>query len=224
MNDSLISHRKKTKEYFNEAADKSEGIYDPTGSLAFKIQTWIKSRAFELAKDTESLLDCGCGNGDFVIEYANRYQFYRKIVGVDFSIKMVEVAQKHSKYLPNIYFKTGDMKTLNFQTMEFETVTCLGVLHHIHSEELEEVLNKMARVSAKHIILEYKNNVSPYHIMKKIKARFGRMNLNINGTNLWALKKILRQKGFNIDRKISLFSLGCIVSPIIIVRFVRNRP
>lgn len=224
MNDNLISRKAKTKKYFNETADKCEGRYNPVESLPDKIQTWVKRRTLELIRNSDSLLDCGCGNGDFIIEYTKKHCLYRKIVGVDFSDKMIDVAQKHSKGLPNIFFKIRELKTLNFQMMEFETVICLDVLHHIHSEELEEVLNNMARVSAKHVILEYKNNISPYHIIKKIKARFGRMSLKINGTNLWKLKKILVQKGFIIDKKVSLFSLGCIVSPIIIVRFVRNRP
>ena len=223
MHDRSISRKAKTKEYFNEAADKCEGRYNPVESLADKIQTWVKRKTLELIRNSDSLLDCGCGNGDFIIEYTKKYHLYRKIVGVDFSDKMVEIAQRRVEGYPNIYLETGELKTLNFRRMEFETVICLDVLHHIHSEKLEEVLNSMARISAKHIILEYKNNLSPYHIIKKIKAKYGRLSLHINGTNLWIIKKILEQEGFNVDKKITLLSLGCIVSPIIIVRFVRNR-
>lgn len=221
MYDNLGRHREKTKEYFDTAADKYKGIYDPVSSFAFKVQTWIKSRTFELATGSTSLLDCGCGNGDFIFKYAEKTPFYRKIVGVDFSIKMIEAAQRNSENLNSIYFKTGDIKTLNFLKMEFETVICLGVLHHIHPKEFDEVLVNMARVSSKYLILEYKNNFSPYHILKKIKARSGNMMLQISGTNLLKLNKILKKEGFIVEKKVSWLSFGYILSPIVIVRFER---
>ena len=92
--------------------------------------------------DTRSLVDVGCGNGDFLKRIAGNYE---RVCGVDRSA----AALRHvitEKYL-------ASAADLPFGDREFDTVCCLEVIEHLPVAIFPNVLRELARVAAKHIVI-----------------------------------------------------------------------
>jgi len=79
----------------------------------------------------ETLLDIGCGDGKITAELA-RCLPKGKVVGVDSSVKMIELAKNNfpSKDYPNLSFQVMDARKLTFQA-EFDRVFSNAALHWI---------------------------------------------------------------------------------------------
>ncbi len=74
----------------------------------------------------ERLLDAGCGTGVHLIEMANRGALP---VGVDFSVRMLEVARGHAPEIPLVAADIS--KPLPFGYASFDAVLCSLVSEHI---------------------------------------------------------------------------------------------
>lgn len=78
----------------------------------------------------KSVLDVGCANGFALIKHAKDFKLAQS-VGVDFSPKMIEMANEslaREKNNYNIHFKTGDVRGLDFQDNTFDIVYTTRVL------------------------------------------------------------------------------------------------
>lgn len=82
---------------------------------------------FDYAKKGERVLDVGCGNGRF-----SKYLSGTEYVGVDFSEKMIEEAEKR---FPEKNFKVANILSLPFQDNYFDKVYGIAVIHQIPSYE-----------------------------------------------------------------------------------------
>jgi 2-polyprenyl-3-methyl-5-hydroxy-6-metoxy-1,4-benzoquinol methylase len=108
----------------------------------------------KLKKTPTSILDVGCGGGDFTRVLAKKYKS-AQIVGIDFSAPAITYAKKHldnTKY-PNISFLVPDTLELNYPANCFDVVTATLVCHHMTDSELIEFLKKSVQVAKKAVIL-----------------------------------------------------------------------
>lgn len=86
---------------------------------------------FLLPKETDVILEIGCGTGRLTIPISKRCT---KIVGVDFSEKMLKVAREKSKKCENIeYRKIDARKGLPFKDRYFDKVIGPLVINHIEN-------------------------------------------------------------------------------------------
>ena len=93
----------------------------------------------ELLPTNGKILDVGCGNGVDCM-YVKNKGF--KIVGVDMSEKMLDIAR--SKY-PEIEFRLGDMRSLQFDQNEFDGIIASCSLIHIPKKDIPKTLGQFTR-------------------------------------------------------------------------------
>ncbi len=90
-----------------------------------------------------SILDVGCGTGNFSIKLA---QMGFDVTGIDLSEKMLDKAKKKTKNLRlNIKFIKGDTHSLSFEDNAFDAVVSMAAFEFI--EDASRVLHEMFRVA-----------------------------------------------------------------------------
>ncbi|MCX8093316.1 MAG: class I SAM-dependent methyltransferase [Candidatus Goldbacteria bacterium] len=100
----------------------------------------------------DSLLDCGCGNGEDVRIYL---KYFKRIHGLD-----IEQSPDWKLYTnESITFSIGDTQKLNFENESFDTVLEKDMLHHVPSPS--DALKEMIRVAKKKIIVIEANRYNP---------------------------------------------------------------
>ena len=128
--------------------DRIAGRYDLMNSVmtAGMHHRW-RERAADLARigPGDSALDVCCGTGDLAIELAGRVRPGGRVVGLDFSVPMLELAQAKS---PNgdapVRWVQGNALELPFADGEFDAATVgFGVRNVV---DLEQGIAEMARV------------------------------------------------------------------------------
>jgi SAM-dependent methyltransferase len=90
-----------------------------------------------LPSQCESVLEIGCGTGEFTRLLAGRA---RKVVAVDLSPQMIRLARELSTEHSNLEYLTGDVMQLPLRTGGFDCVVSIATLHHL---PLNQALLKM---------------------------------------------------------------------------------
>ncbi|MDJ0583036.1 magnesium protoporphyrin IX methyltransferase [Crocosphaera sp.] len=148
-----------------------------------------------------SLCDAGCGVGSLSLPLA---QEGAKIFASDISEKMVteakERAQKELKDASNVTFAVQDLESL---TGQYHTVICLDVLIHYPTEDAAKMINHLASLAEKRLILSFAPKTLCLTLLKKIGEFFPGPSKT---TRAYQHKErdiieILEQSGFNIQRK-----------------------
>ncbi|MBU2522925.1 MAG: methyltransferase domain-containing protein [Nanoarchaeota archaeon] len=94
------------------------------------------------AKKDEKILDAACGTGRYTEDF---FRKKAKIIGIDFSIKMIEVARKKNT---KIDYRVADLtKKLPFPNNYFDKINCGQALKHI--KNLKFTLREFHRVLKK---------------------------------------------------------------------------
>lgn len=92
----------------------------------------------QLPAHCEAALDVGCGTGSFSRLLAGRAG---RVVALDLSPRMIEVAKERSRQYPNIQFQVADGTSWAPEGELFDCVASIAMLHHVAAEEM---LAKMA--------------------------------------------------------------------------------
>jgi ubiquinone/menaquinone biosynthesis C-methylase UbiE len=85
----------------------------------------------------EAALDIGCGTGEFSRLLAKRS---KRVVALDLSPRMVEIAQARSEDSANIEYLVADASKWKFPGGVFDCVSSIAALHHL---PIEDILLKM---------------------------------------------------------------------------------
>lgn len=164
MNENITPYQSETATKKDQVAtmfNNISGTYDFLNhfmSLGIDI-IWRKKAIRELRSlKPRIMLDVATGTGDFAFEAIKILQ-PEKIIGVDISEGMLEVARKkiHERNLEHIFsVQTGDSEGLHFQDNHFDAITvAFGVRNY---ENLEKGLADMFRVlkpGGKIVVLEF---------------------------------------------------------------------
>ncbi|XP_076244799.1 EEF1A lysine methyltransferase 2 [Calliopsis andreniformis] len=91
---------------FKDHGDVGEIWFGRSNSL--KVVRWITTQ-LNLDKETDKIIDIGCGNGITLVELANKG--FTKLVGVDYSYKAIDLAREvlREKNLLNVDLKVYDV-------------------------------------------------------------------------------------------------------------------
>lgn len=111
---------------------------DSFSATRHRIQPGVR-RVLEMLRREESILDLGCGNGEFARELAKR-RHRGPYLGVDFSLPLLRDAQSQPEGF-SAKFMQADLTQLstNSSVMEsgkWNVVTAFAMLHHIPSAEI----------------------------------------------------------------------------------------
>lgn len=94
------------------------------------IEEWVARIKERTGKSVLSLLDYGCGTGDYVTFPLARSG--NVVLGID--IHGPSILEARRKYaLPNLSFRTGILQDLLDEGLSFDVVVCSEVLEHLHN-------------------------------------------------------------------------------------------
>jgi ubiquinone/menaquinone biosynthesis C-methylase UbiE len=168
---------------FNEAIS----IYNNPHHLMHKKMV----RVLKHIQPGDTLLDVGCGIGEFVVRLQDRFH---TLVGVDISQAAIEFAKKRIGNSPNVVLHCGELESLHFPDEHFDVCLCLDVLEHVSNIPL--VLQETHRILKKGGSL-FVTVPNWYDI---IVSKVLRLNpLHINTFTPWRWKAILKENGYKIQ-------------------------
>lgn len=208
-------HHSKTLGYFENVAREKKGVYDASNGLAMHIQKGVRTAVLSMVPgQSASILDAGCGRGDFSAMLHSA--FPRAVVtGMDFSAGMIDVAKaEHAG--EGMSFMTGSLTDIPAQDKAYDTAISLNTLHHLMPDQFDAAISELCRVGARKVIVEIKNSVSPYHLIKKVTVSKS-IGATIYGASHARLGKLFARHGFAADGLWSLFGAGRFLSPILVV-------
>lgn len=99
----------------------------------------------------EAALDIGCGTGTFSRLLAERA---RRVIALDLSPRMIEVARERSRRHPNIEYQVADARTWEFPDGRFDCVASIAAMHHLPLEEMLLQIKGALRVGGVLVILD----------------------------------------------------------------------
>lgn len=89
------------------------------------------------------VLSIGCGRGQFESMLS---PYAAEILGIDLSPETILDAREYvsKSGIKNIRFECADISTFDFD-MEFDTIICVGMLHHLNDDECIDLLARVHR-------------------------------------------------------------------------------
>jgi len=79
----------------------------------------------------EQVLDAGCGTGLLLEQMAQSVGDNGRVVGVDYSADMLEVAGHRCDHLSNVELLQGNVEQLEFESESFDVVSCIQTLLYV---------------------------------------------------------------------------------------------
>lgn len=131
------------RQFFDGLAPKYDKLNEV---LSLGQHTRYKKEMIESAdiKDGDRILDLCTGSGDIALFIAQKYPNC-KIVGIDASEKMLEIARERTAGLKNVQFQKGDVLDLDFQENEFDVTIISFGLRNL--ADIEKGILEMKRVT-----------------------------------------------------------------------------
>ena len=112
----------KVREDFDRLADLSdEGAWDHNAYYHAFLLGQLPPRCSEA-------LEVGCGTGAFARSLAERSE---RVLAIDLSPRMVEVARDRSREHPNVEYVVADANLWEFPVQRFDCVASITTLHHL---------------------------------------------------------------------------------------------
>lgn len=115
-----------------------------------RLQPGVK-RILDSIQADDSVLDLGCGNGNFLLELSRRSR-QAPLLGADFSLSLLREAGA----TPGVEFRAVDLaqlsvnsKQLSVNSDRWSLITCFATLHHIPSTEIRLNILKTVRALLK---------------------------------------------------------------------------
>lgn len=150
----------------------------------------------------DSILDVGCGNGEYVLKLADKYDIH----GVDIN------SYESWSAMPNL-FSMSNAEKLNWEDNSIDTIISFETLEHLKKPEL--ALKEYYRVCRKNIIITVPNcKISPGMSKSKFIYSHWIDRTHIQFFTLETIKKLITDSGFEITgsyhiNKINLSPLFC---------------
>jgi ubiquinone/menaquinone biosynthesis C-methylase UbiE len=104
-----------------------------------------------IASSGSDALEIGCGTGTFSRLLAQRF---RRVLALDLSPRMIEVAKERSKEYRNIDFQVADVMTYEFSPEQFDCVASIATLHHLPFELMLSKIKSVLRPEGILLVLD----------------------------------------------------------------------
>ncbi|WP_256871842.1 trans-aconitate 2-methyltransferase [Nostoc sp. TCL26-01] len=111
----------------------------------------------QLPKKTKNILDIGCGTGEFSRLLAKSAD---RVVAIDLSPNMIEIARQRSQKYTNIDFQVADILQWELPVEQFDAIVSIATVHHLPLENLLPSIKAALNPGGKLVILdllEYEN-------------------------------------------------------------------
>ena len=202
-------HYELTRKYFRKNANFKEGYYTTKNTEEIKQEIgkrvmWniYSSSLDEILKnnhESKSVIDVGCGMGNFTLELVKREQF-KNIVGIDFLKETLRLACENTKLFERVNFIEGDLLKIPFNDRSFDITICLNVLHHIHVKDFSNAIQELSRITNKYIILEIRNERNIFNFWHNhITLPIFYKNLPIHTTSTSNVNSLMSNHNFQLQ-------------------------
>ncbi|ENH97257.1 type 12 methyltransferase [Gracilibacillus halophilus YIM-C55.5] len=121
----------------------SEDFYTDLGELAFNIYTKDNYQSFISQKQYSSILDIGCGNGNYIDVHLN--DGIPNIVGVERQERVFEKLKTKYKANSNIVIYNDDIMNLSFHE-KFDMINMSYMLFYLTEDEKENLFMKLKHI------------------------------------------------------------------------------
>jgi len=169
--DTLLGQQCGVLEYQEPFAETQYGIV----KRIRVILDWIGQVADRTSKQTLTVLDYGCGTGDYITFPLARAGY--KVFGVD--IHEPSILEARRRYaLPNLTFRTGYVQDLLIEGLSFDVIVCSEVLEHLHNpSELLASLRRLLRPGGA-LIITTPNGYGSFEILRLLERAFTRIGVH----------------------------------------------
>lgn len=151
----------RTKHFFDSIAVK----WDRLSSEVFGSMD-IAQEIFDRVPECATIVDLGCGSGS-LLEYLGRKT--KQVIGVDYSSKMLELAEQRSSHGCDISLRIGELEHLPLRDGETEFGIMSMVLHHIvHPEAAIVEAARILRAGGGFLLVEFKQ-----HTNESMRSEYG---------------------------------------------------
>jgi len=106
----------------------------------------------QLPERMDEALEVGCGTGMFARLLAERCE---RVVGVDLSPRMVEVARARSKDHPNVRYVVADATAWEFPPERFHCAASIMTLHHLPIEPVLAMMRDALKPGGTLLLLDF---------------------------------------------------------------------
>ncbi len=121
---------------------------------------------------TISIIDLGCGGGDMlraVADYGRKHKYNFKLTGIDANEYTINYARKISTAYPEITYIKMDVLADEFLALNFDIALATLFLHHLTSEEIENLLAVVTKKAKKGVIVnDLHRSKAAYYLFKLI--------------------------------------------------------
>jgi cystathionine beta-synthase len=199
-----------------EIYDKTALDYDRLITPSHMTQFLTLERELHL-KGNEEILEVGSGPGDLAIQLARHINNGGKVLGIDVSDRMVDLAVEKAKSfgVKNVEFEIGDGLRLRFGDENFDIVVSSGTLSWIPSpvqflEESYRVLKKEGRIGL--IIGCPESYMEFYKALQSVIDRYNVEYRNVSAREAVGVREyeeremieLLKSNSFEIERKLTM--------------------
>jgi len=112
-------------------------------------------------------LEIGCGTGAFARLLAARSG---RVLALDLSPRMIEVARESSRAYPNIDFQVADVLAWNFPAGRFDAIATITTLHHLPLEPMLSKMKGALKVGGVLVVLDLFKAVWPADLLTAVLA------------------------------------------------------
>ena len=220
-------HYEQTRDYFKISALERDGYYDAKSVGPPKHSFWQR-RVRKIVRhfldillvggdsNILTVMDVGCGRGDFTKEIAKCYPRLIGVSGCDFSKETLSVAKKNSESIQGITFQKADLLKMPFEDNAYDLTLCVNVLHHIEKKDLGKALSELARITKSNLIVEIKNNDNFYYRQ----TQKSHDDINVFPSNIDEIGNKLGRHGFRLKKKRGILIFDYL-SPMIVLMYNR---
>ncbi len=146
-------------------------------------------------QNSHSVLDIGCGPGNFLLKIHSHYPTLQ-LIGVDIDPEILAVARQKLKTLTEISLLEDSAVSLPFKHNQFDIITSTLAFHHLTTEERKQAFQEAYRVlkqGGTFWLYEFANPVNrPARILASFIKLFEDINDGINNK----LPLMYQQAGF----------------------------
>lgn len=150
MKSSYLSETElREKDHFNKMANFYDTNYKyNTRFTAYKINKKVSELVSVIKKEFGNknikILDLGCGTGEYTKKIAERLPG-SKIVGLDISDKMIDVAKKKCQKYKNISLYTGNAYSTKFKNNSYDVICGFYFLHHVSLNKIRDEIYRLLK-------------------------------------------------------------------------------
>ena len=171
------------------------------------ITTAVRNKAWELCRDSETILDVCCGNGLFFLnEGINK----KLLVGIDKSEELLREAKRifTDNCIEDASLIRGNAFQLPFKPETFDRVVCINTLLNLSSIDIiETLLLELMRVCKPtgRLLIEIRNQSNPY-IRLKYWMHSRKQKFPVRAYKIEDISNIIERHKFHCTR---ILPIGC---------------